>query len=443
MVEGKAKVVNDIPYGIMAGAIGMGKATSLIGTGMSMFFTNGKMPTFKQLIQRTAAKLDVKKTELKEMPAYNDKNYPLVAEILSKMDKLENNNNGGYHKIVSDVIREVEKEVGFETPEIVDFQEMLDVLKGRYKLITTNYDHYLENVFPNDRTEIYHIHGQVDDEQAMVVGMADYYNFSTNASYMKHKFATLLEEDVIIILGYSLGDYDLNEILFEATRSQNLNVQEKIYYVTREKVDSWTKKVYSDVFKTHVIDEVEIPAFFEKLVNAKLKYAESGEWASLEAIKKPQIPTKDTDGDVIDYLEYFKKKIVGVSLQYRISDEASLKPILEEIEEFKKDSVQWQGWDGYTALAQSLLLLLKNVDMTKASIDILDKYKELVLYSWESSATEAKEYWHAFDAFKVWSQANELIKDQQAMDILKTIYRDNIHKAEGYLIADKLKSWFA
>lgn len=151
MVEGKAKVVNDIPYGIMAGAIGMGKATFLIGTGMSMFFTNGKMPTFKQLIQRTAAKLDVKKTELKEMPAYNDKNYPLVAEILSKMDKLENNNNGGYHKIVSDVIREVEKEVGFETPEIVDFQEMLDVLKGRYKLITTNYDHYLENVFPNDR----------------------------------------------------------------------------------------------------------------------------------------------------------------------------------------------------------------------------------------------------------------------------------------------------
>lgn len=443
MVEGKAKVVNDIPYAIMAGAIDMGKATFLIGTGMSMFFTNKEMPTFQQLIQRTAVKLGVEEEELKKMPAYSDKNYPLVAEILSKIDKLENNNKGDYHEIVSDVIREVEKKVGFETPKIVEFQEMLDKLPGEYKLITTNYDHYLENVFPNDRTKIYHIHGQVDDNRTMVVGMADYYNFSTNASYMKHKFATLLEEDVIIILGYSLGDYDLNEILFEATRNQNRNVQEKIYYVTRDKVDSLSKKVYSDLFNTHVIDDIEIPAFFEELVNAKNKYAKSGDWNSLDSIKKPQVPTNDMTGDATEYLEYFKKKIVGVSLKYRISDEASLQPIIEEIEEFKKDSNQFYGWDGYTALAQSLLLLLKNVDMTKVSNDILNQYQELVLYSWERSSTGSKEASYAFDSYKVWRQANDLIKDQQAMNILKSIYSQNKDKVEKYKMADTLKSLFS
>ncbi|MED2034375.1 SIR2 family protein [Bacillus thuringiensis] len=108
-------------------------------------------------------------------------------------------------------------------------------------VITTNYDLFLENMFPDYDVyigqqsllstnlgavgEIYKIHGCVSDVNSIVITEADYKNFEQRELYLNAKLLTLFLEYPIIFLGYSLSD---RNVLSTLTSIIKMLPQEKV-----------------------------------------------------------------------------------------------------------------------------------------------------------------------------------------------------------------------
>lgn len=95
-------------------------------------------------------------------------------------------------------------------------------------VITTNYDTFLESVFPEYTVyvgqeellfnnisgigEIYKIHGSITKPDSIVLTSLDYTEFEENASYLIAKILTIFLEYPVIFMGYSLSDRNIRNI---------------------------------------------------------------------------------------------------------------------------------------------------------------------------------------------------------------------------------------
>jgi SIR2-like domain len=130
-------------------------------------------------------------------------------------------------------------------------------------LITTNYDtllsdHVLAGKFSrvfvegstvpkaNIGTNIFHLHGCISDPRSIVLTINDYFRFQHRDTYLSRKFFTLLQETTVVIMGYSLGDFNLNSIFNEAQVSRSVSLRKSdIYLIGREDVDRTVTDFYS------------------------------------------------------------------------------------------------------------------------------------------------------------------------------------------------------
>lgn len=96
-------------------------------------------------------------------------------------------------------------------------------------VITTNYDTFIEELFPDfvayvgqDQLifnasfsigEIYKIHGSVVDPNTIVITQEDYERFTLRSKYLASKLLTLFVEHPIIFFGYTLRDPNIHTIL--------------------------------------------------------------------------------------------------------------------------------------------------------------------------------------------------------------------------------------
>lgn len=96
-------------------------------------------------------------------------------------------------------------------------------------IITTNWDNFLENLFPDFRKyvgqeelifsdlyaigEIYKIHGCVSKPNSLVLTTDDYTNYNDRNSYLAAKLLTIFMENPIIFIGYSLDDENVQDML--------------------------------------------------------------------------------------------------------------------------------------------------------------------------------------------------------------------------------------
>ncbi|NOU68346.1 hypothetical protein GC096_30425 [Paenibacillus sp. LMG 31461] len=116
----------------------------------------------------------------------------------------------------------------------------LDVFKGLknkvMSVITTNYDVLIETLFalPKENTfigqpqlfspdslelgELYKIHGCITEPDNIVITTEDYNNFKENAKLFSAKLLTLISENPVVFIGYSINDPNIQQILTDLVR---------------------------------------------------------------------------------------------------------------------------------------------------------------------------------------------------------------------------------
>ncbi|WP_278350516.1 SIR2 family protein [Marinobacter nauticus] len=114
-----------------------------------------------------------------------------------------------------------------------EYQKEIDLLRESKidGIITTNWDFFLESIFPefsvfigqdglfssrnHGIAEVYKIHGCASDPNSLVLTEEDYSKFRKKNPYLSSKLLTIFVEHPIIFLGYSLTDPHVLEILEE------------------------------------------------------------------------------------------------------------------------------------------------------------------------------------------------------------------------------------
>lgn len=123
---------------------------------------------------------------------------------------------------------------GFSLEGVKDtaLQEEISVLKGLNVdgIITTNWDLFLEELFPEYKVyigqeellfsnpqaiaEIYKIHGCASASESLILTHADYEDFEAKNKYLAAKLITLFIEHPIFFIGYSVNDPHIQQIIF-------------------------------------------------------------------------------------------------------------------------------------------------------------------------------------------------------------------------------------
>lgn len=142
-------------------------------------------------------------------------------------------------------------------------------------IITTNWDLFLEHLFPDYKTyigqnellfsnpqeigEIYKIHGCASDPASLVLTAGDYTTFHDRNPYLAAKLITVFVEHPVVFLGYSLSDANITSLLRAISlcigREQIEQLRQNLIFVQRPKGED--KPGISDTYL--MIDGVQIP----------------------------------------------------------------------------------------------------------------------------------------------------------------------------------------
>ena len=129
-----------------------------------------------------------------------------------------------------------------------------------HAIITTNYDSFLEEIFPDytrvigqsilkanytDVGEILKIHGCSTEPSSLIITKSDYSNFTAKKKYLSAKLLTFFAEHPLVFLGYSAEDPNIRSILSDIDEilSPNNELIPNIYLVERD-LDVLNKNSY-------------------------------------------------------------------------------------------------------------------------------------------------------------------------------------------------------
>ena len=142
-------------------------------------------------------------------------------------------------------------------------------------IITTNWDCFLEHLFPDyttyigqqqllfahthDIAEIYKIHGCCTKPESLVLTDLDYQDFESRNTYLAAKLITIFMEHPIIFIGYSLSDKNIRNILdsiVQCVGQDNLEkLRRNLIFVERLK-DGYQEGIFENEL---VFDKVRLP----------------------------------------------------------------------------------------------------------------------------------------------------------------------------------------
>lgn len=120
-------------------------------------------------------------------------------------------------------------------------------------VITTNFDRFLEKLFPDYQPyigqaqllfntsygvgEIYKIHGCVSDPKSLVLTQADYESYYQRNAYLSAKLLTVFLEHPILFMGYSLQDANIRRIFSDIAQcldeSQLRTLSKRMIFIQR------------------------------------------------------------------------------------------------------------------------------------------------------------------------------------------------------------------
>lgn len=187
-------------------------------------------------------------------------------------------------------------------------------------IITTNYDHLIENVknpsisdyvvIKNDsdllsekvnRKYIIKMHGDIDEIENIVLKEDDYLNYSKNHELIETYIKSLLIDKIFLFVGYSLNDNNLKLILsYINYLADSLQTKRyKNYLVTNVLVNEERELKYWDSKKIEIVDLSKISEFMKSKTPSDLEKQGKSLYSFLQYLKNDDLPfTNDSIAEI-------------------------------------------------------------------------------------------------------------------------------------------------
>lgn len=380
------------------------------GTGFSKAVTGNSAPSWQGLLEQLCDLFDDPnsyKQALFPEDGTNALNLEEVAQVLEiELQKIGKN----IHAEVASIIENIS--LGGDHTEVAKF--MTD---RSFRVVTTNYDKLVEELVGNEqchsltpglpiprsqaRVKVFHVHGSIDAPGNMVLTSDDYFKFLHGESYFSRKLSTILHENTVVVIGYSLGDTNLKSILSDYRGfSKSHIIGSNLLLVSRAVVSQHIKDYYSHCFGIRVIDNTEVETFFKSL-NEAIPEADYRANRALENIRKVAIDGKRFTLERLRIEASFFEIISSVgAIGLSINDQRVVDMLGRIISDKIKLTEEHNAWDQYEHLARWLVYLGAILDIKDTSIENL--YLDSVL---RSMNTMRREFYigYSWHAYKAWS----------------------------------------
>ncbi|MFH0710199.1 MAG: SIR2 family protein [Pseudomonadota bacterium] len=396
------------------------------GTGFSKAVTGNNAPSWQALLE-SMCDMTEQPNSLKEALFPSNGKNPLnleeAAQIIS-IELLKQEKN--IHQLIANLIKSIE--LDGDNSSITEFLSTRSL-----RIVTTNYDKLIEKLtgesdchsltpgLPIPRSQakikVYHVHGSIDVPENMVVTSDDYFKFINKESYFSRKLSTILHENIIVILGYSLGDTNLKAIISDYKGfSRNHIISSNIFLISRSEVSQQVKDYYFHSYGIRVLDNIDIHSFFTKL-NASIPNAEKCTEASLSNIKKVIYDnhyfSKDFLRDENTFFEIISSlAAIGIS----INDDRVVSALGRILESKIELTLENNAWNQYVHLAKWLIYLASILELKNTSIENIFLAATLRSMNTMSKKLLLGFSWHAYQSWntqwgKIISSNRSLIKN--------------------------------
>lgn len=379
------------------------------GTGFSKAISDDVAPTWQGLLEAICADCDISK-ELKDSLFPSGGKNPLSLEEAAQVLHIELLKVGKtIHKQIAEKILSIP--LGKAIDDIREFCQ-----KYPLKVITTNYDKLIEELcgqadcqsvtpglpIPRSkaRVKVYHVHGSVDVPDNMVVTADDYFRFLNAESYFSRKLSTVLHENTVVILGYSLGDTNLKAILSDYRGFARIHaIGTNIFLLSRSKVDRPIKDYYSNCYGIRVIDATEVSAFFKSLT-AAIPSAEKCIESTVENIRKVVFNKHRFTDKYLRIEASFYEIVASISaIGLSIDHVGVVKMFGDVIQTKTKLTLEAGAWEQYTHLTRWLIYLGTILDVKATSIEAI--YLQAVTKSM-GSMSKTQRLGYSWQSYKDW-----------------------------------------
>lgn len=393
------------------------------GTGFSKAVTSNAAPSWQVLLEILCEELpDAKSIKEALFPA-NKKN-PLSLEEAAQVIAIELSKAG--KNIYDEIARHIQTlELSGDNKVISNFLQ-----NNSLDIVTTNYDKLAEELAGKDnhqtiapgfpvprsqaRIKIYHVHGSIDSPANMVVTSEDYFRFINGESYFSRKLITLLHENIVVILGYSLGDTNLKAIISDYKAfSRDHVISGNLFFVSRSEVHKHVKDYYAHCYGIRVLDKLKIHDFFYK-VNALMNKAIECAQSSIKNVNSVLFKKHMYTDDYLKVESSFFEIVTSFAAIGRSINDPLVVTALGKIIQKKIEFTEEEGaWGQYEQLAEWLIYLGSILELRGTSIE-----KTYLLAVERSMRTMSKELllgysWHAY---KSWSNRwTEIIPSNRAI----------------------------
>lgn len=380
------------------------------GTGFSKAITNNDAPTWQGLLE-SVCDLCNDPASLKMALFPSSGKNPLSLEEAAQAISIE--------------LIKKDKKIHDEVANIIsglalkgDNSQISSFLENRsFRVITTNYDKLVEKLsgeadchsltpglpIPRSlaRVKVYHVHESVDSPENMVITSDDYFKFINSESYFSRKLSTILHENTVVILGYSLGDTNLKAIISDYKGfSRNHVIGSNIFLISRSEVVQHVKDYYSHCYGIRVLDNLDVHQFFNEL-NSAIPAVEGCAESSVGNIRKVIFQNYSFTKNFLRIENTFFEIIssiaaIGVSINH-----PSVVTALGKIIELKIELThENNAWEQYEHLARWLIYLASILELKGTSIE--GTFLEATLRSMNTMRRELY-IGYSWHAYKSWS----------------------------------------
>lgn len=393
--------------------------TLFLGTGFSKYMTNGKAPSWLELLVECTKSIDNDDKLLNQLfnstgNTIKEAKYDLTicaqiieGEFIKKRKNIKEK--------ISEIIKKTINEKTIDKEKLEHLQNFFSN-HPNVNIITTNYDTiFSDYIIPltsrviiegstipriNSGQNIYHIHGCINKPESIVLTINDYYNFQNSNNYFSRKFFTLLQETTVVIIGYSLGDFNLNTILNEVKNSKKESFRRTdIYYINRDSITELLEKFYSMTYAIKVIQYTEIDEFID---NIEKQYDKATELIdSVENLREVIAGTKEYTDDFLKLRVSLTKILVQASSIGIENNNAEFIKTLFKLLSKKKDFTHEVGaWLQYEHLADWLIEIASIIKIKGTLYE--EEFCDIARYSLrKSSKKQYKGYsWRAWTTWK-------------------------------------------